>query len=181
MRVYRYVADSDKYECIAPMSATDRKITERFFECRPLFETWKSISVSCDATMGGAGDFPSLYGNIPVFSYRAWEALRPLIENFVEALPIKYPSGQLYYAINVLNIIDVLDRDRAELKLFPNGKVMRVARYSFNDGALRGQHVFKIPDTSGIELFVSSEFKKCVELQKLKGLIFQQVWPPPKR
>jgi hypothetical protein len=40
---------------------------------------------------------------------------------------------------------------------------------------LSGRHMFKIPETKGLEVLVSDEFKHTAHANNLNGLIFYQV------
>jgi hypothetical protein len=175
--IYQYIADPDHFECIAPKSRKDEKFCDRFYECKPMGKGWKPFAVRRDSKMK-VGDFPSLYGFLPVFSQRAWESLRSLIENAVEALPFKHPSGDAYYAINVLDVVDALDLKKSQPVFYATGQVMRVKEHWFKERLVKGKHMFKVPETSGTEVFVSVQFKSVVEEAKLKGLRFAQVYPP---
>lgn len=180
MNIYRIIPDSDSYECIYPR-VEDEDILF-FFDAEPLSAKWVPLPVVLDerlrenvmdAPIPMKGDFPSLYRPTPVFSERAWGALSPLIKGSVEALPLIHPSGDRYFAINVLDVIDCLDL--ATTKLTRNdvtGRVSSIQAYHFRPNLLRGKHMFKLPETKGLEVLVSEEFKQAVENNGLKGLIF---------
>ena len=54
---------------------------------------------------------------------------------------------------------------------------MLFQKYAFkSEEELRGHHIFKIIDEPTRRAFVSDEFKKCVEDNKLTGFIFKLVW-----
>src|SRR5438045_3641668 len=115
MSVYRYIALSDEFESIS-IPGPVMEILALLDPIRrgvPCATGWRPIRVNVDATAGGAGDFPSLQeGAVPVFSERALDALGPLIQGRIEALPIVHPNGQ-YFLINVLDIVDCLDESRS--------------------------------------------------------------------
>jgi hypothetical protein len=172
MQFFKFTPDINKFECIAPASPADDKAIQRIFEAQPLAKKWKPPSVRRDSRFK-PGDFPSFEGPIPVFSERAWIGLQPLIESAVEALPIKHPSGDKYFAIHVLDVVDALDRRKSPVELFPNGKVMEVVHYCFKAKLLKSKHMIRIPESIYLEVLVSDTFKKRVEELKLKGALFQ--------
>src|SRR2546425_226987 len=145
----------------------------------PLFPTWKPIVVHCfDDSPGLEGDFPSLsdFNEIPVLGQRAWDALKPLIGPYAEALPIQHPSKQPFYIVNVLVILNCLDEQRSELtRNEATGRVSRVYGYCFRKDVINDRPIFKTPLQSGSELFVSDEFRKIVEDNDLKGLLFKEL------
>jgi hypothetical protein len=172
MQFFKFTPDINKFECIAPASPADDKAIQRIFEVQPLAKKWKPPSVRRDSRFK-AGDFPSFEGPIPVFSERAWIGLQPLIDSAVEALPIKHPSGDKYFAIHVLDVVDALDRKKSAVKLYADGGVMRVVNYCFKSKPLKGKQIFRIPESVYLEVLVSETFKKRVEELKLKGILFQ--------
>lgn len=187
MNIYKYVPDSDKYDCLDNMQDWDV-----FWTGTLLAPSWTPISVPYYARYGQPSDFPHLCGPLPVFSKRAWHALQPLISKAVEALPlicdtemIPLPRGERkivpagpfgpYFAINVLDIVDCLDHDRSEITLYSNGAVMMVDSYAFKAGCLKDKHILKLPETRDLEVLVSEQFKNVVETNKLQGLKFPRV------
>lgn len=121
-----------------------------------------------------AGDFPSLSGSIPVVSEKAWQILSAYIKNEVEALPLITKTGS-YFALNVLDIVDGLDKEKSEISYRSSGRVSRVFKYVFHEEKIKGKYMFKIPETKGLEVYVSEEFKKLIEENNLKGLDFSKI------
>jgi Immunity protein family (Imm11) len=117
-----------------------------------------------------------LYGPTPVFSHRAWNALQPRVTRSVEALPIFLPSGEPLFAINVLDLVDCLDQATTQLsRSNVTGRVSSVQRYGFKDGACEGKVMFKTPETKGLEVLVTDTFKRAVEANHLRGVIFRKI------
>lgn len=174
MSIYEYCPDSDSFESFLLKSSKDEKTINRLMDCKSIGKAWAPLAIKIDQSMGGKSDFPSMEG-IPVFSERAWRMLEPLIGRHVEALPIRHPKSDVFYAINVLEMVDALDRKKSVVDLYPNGKVMSIEKYVFKATAIRGKSIFKIPETHGVLVFVSEEFRSCVERSKMKGLIFKRL------
>lgn len=53
-----------------------------------------------------------------------------------------------------------------------DGRVAKVVAYCFKPGCLDGLHMFLLPETSGLEVLVSEDFKNLVEANSLEGLRF---------
>ncbi len=174
MTVYEYIADSDKFDCLTLKSTRDEKVADKFAEGKPLAPSWRPIAVVSEPRPKKAGDFPSLFGYMPVFSQRAWDGLRPLISTAVEALPIKHPSGEPYFAINVVAVVDALDLKKSKVVRYPTGQVMAIEEYVFMPKKLAGHHLFKIPESKGREVLLSEEFRQRVAELKLKGLLCRE-------
>jgi len=120
------------------------------------------------------GDFAYLFG--PSMSMKAKSILEPLVGNTVEFLPFETSIGP-YYAINV-SWVDCLDIRHSDVKRFSSGRIMRVNKYSFFNAPMLGIHLFHVPELRASEYFVSNEFKKLVEANDLRGLIFSPVVEP---
>jgi hypothetical protein len=183
MNIYRINSDSGRYEYVNAR-VEDRDLL--FFSSgQPLSGTWVPVPVLLDHRLVDnvmeepqprKGDFPSLYGATPIFSERAWETLYPLVGGSVEALPLIHPSGEKYFAINVLDVVDCLDLTKTKLtRNDVTGRVSSIQEYHFRQHLLTGKHIFKLPETKGLEVLVSEEFKQAVETSELKGLIFRRL------
>ena len=175
MPIYRYVADSDSFACIAPKGPKDRKAIDSLYDDKPKAKKWTPARVSLDVSQGKLGDFPSLYGGIPVFSERAWEILQPLLLGCVEALPLILPTHRKYYAIHVLDVVNALDTEKSVLDYFPNGSVMDIEKIVFKKNAIQNKHMFKLPEKYSSDVYLSDYFKKTVDGNKLKGIEFDKV------
>jgi len=172
MSIFRIVPDSDRFNC---MEAHEKywPILDRFTGSK-LAATWKRIPLLMDTSVGRVGDFPSLRGPVPVFSQRAWNALQPLIEKSVEALPVKCGTHD-YYLINVIDVVDCLDHARSHIKRFSSGRIMLVESYCFRDSCLTTQVIWKLPETASLEVLVSESFRRAVEKSQLQGLLLEKL------
>jgi hypothetical protein len=144
-----------------------------FVKGKPI-NSWKPITVKYVAHGKKSGDFPGLLLNVPVFSKNAWEILQKLVEKDVQAFEITTKVGP-YFVINVLAVIDCLDKKHSEFVYYPNGSIMRVASYVFKKGTIKNHHMFLIPETTGLEVLVTEEFVNVVQDNKLAGVRFEYV------
>lgn len=121
------------------------------------------------------GNIVGLASNIPIFDEKAWSVLEDLIKDEVELLRIEL-TGKIYYAINVLNVLDCIDYDRSEYKTFRDGKrIMAFTKYSFRQDIVKGYNIFKITDEPMRCPFVSDVFRKRVKDSNLKGFAFKRI------
>jgi hypothetical protein len=177
LKHYRYDTAPDDYAQLGLVLGRAVDVCGIYFDDRPLATSWKPLEVAVfrdDLPLDA--DFPSLgdYSDLPVFNQRAWDALRPLIGYCCEALPIIHPSGKPYYLIHVMETIDCLDRERSEFTGDgKHGRISWVHRFSLKTEMLKGKHIFKLPHMSGGDLLVDEEFRKVVEANGLKGLLFK--------
>ena len=114
--------------------------------------------------------------HIPVFDEKAISVLNDLLIGNAEILPLDCKDG-VFYAINVINVIDCIDYERSKYKTFRDGKrIMRFITYVFNEEKIKGTNLFKIIDEPLKRPFVSDEFRKRVVDNKLTGFKFELAW-----
>lgn len=119
------------------------------------------------------GNFPSLGGSVPLaISAQALEVLNTLIKDNVEVLDLMTHVGK-FYALNVFTS-NCLDHSRSVFERFSDGGIMRVDKYAFRPGTLKGKHIFRIPEVWS-HTFVDDVFKQAVEKNRLKGLLFYPI------
>ena len=178
MKYYRYHPDANNFMGIHLLHQ-DHEVIDIRLEPLPLLHSWRPIQVEeGDENPRPNGDFPSLsnYNEIPVVTQQAWDVLRPLIGASCEALPIIHPSGEPFYLIHVMSIIDCLDTKRSRLtRSGIDGRINRISRYGFKREMLNGQHIIKLPFGKGSDLLVDDVFRKAVEENGLRGLIFNEL------
>ena len=173
MKVFRLVPNSNSYSCLETRSKDWPALDQ--FRGVPLSAAWKPLKLRHDDTVGKRGDFPSLRGPIPALSTRAWAALSGLLERSVESLPV-HADGETLYLLNVLDVRECLDHSRSKFKRYESSeRIMYVRSYSFVESAIEGAIMWKVPETVGLEVLVSEEFKKHVDDNKLLGLEFEKV------
>jgi hypothetical protein len=172
MTTYTIISDVDTYDALVLANPNDWDKLDKFTGER-LADTWTPVAVKT-LKVKKAGDFLYLIHHVPVFSERAWQVLQPLVKDSVEALPLKHPK-KIFYAINVLVLVDCLDYSRSQIERFPSGGIMEIERYVFKDGCVEGKHIFKVAEAPLKRVLVSEKFKELVEKNRLEGLIFSKV------
>jgi hypothetical protein len=123
-------------------------------------------------------DFPRLEG-VPVFSVKAVDALRDVLEIHGEVLPLLCEDceGRDYLAFNVTTVIDALDVPRSDVKFFRDGvRVMHVTRYEFIPERLAGVAIFKLPQFAKSTVYVTDAFVQQVQDHGLTGFKFTPLW-----
>ncbi|MFC4321426.1 imm11 family protein [Litchfieldia salsa] len=130
---------------------------------------------------GNVSDFPAGLLSVPTFSERAINVLGDLFAGKVELLPLLTEVANSYYAGNVVNVLDCIDEDHAEVRLFDDGQVMKYTRYAFLEDKIKDEDLFKIlvHDSKRIlktKVFVSDRFREAVLEAGLKGFEFIEVW-----
>lgn len=174
MAVWEITFDSDTFQHLEVPSSENLAWMDTFIG-DSLVNVWQPITVSISWDRNKIqGDFPSIGGAPPVFNERALHFLQPLIQNDIEALPLICPTEKLY-AINIIKVLDCLDKEKSQIKYLSSGRVMRIERYVFKEGCLADSNIFKIPEQIKNRHYVSDAFKSMVEMKNLKGMVFKQI------
>lgn len=186
MKIFKLSFGNNDYEWlqpIVPMSYDEM----HSFDGRSHIKGWKPIKVKKmepdkdEPKDLPLGDVPNL-SFAPAFSKRSIDALYNLIKDDVEILDLNCDEGE-FYCINIIKILDVIDRKNSIYKTFNDGKrIMRFIKYSFVlNSDIKNANIFKIEEHKHSNMpFVSEAFKKCVEDNKLEGFVFEEVWDSEK-
>lgn len=176
MKIWEMSSDANNYDNFTLCNKSDwDRLLAYGFDGKSIKCTWTVFRVE-ELESIRKGDMPCLFGSIPVFSFRAVEGLREYLDNSAEILPISYDKGE-YFIINVTNVIDCVDYEKAEVKRFKSsGKIMRFIKYAFKHEAIKNEHIFKISEFSKSAVFVSDDFKNDILNHGLEGFLFSEVW-----
>ncbi len=180
MNVSALRSDCNRYQNLVFASRKDWPILDQFDAGR-LIQSWAppSVKVLRDDKFNRnlpPGDFPHLAVAVPVFSLRAINVLRDMLEENGQILPLSCAEGE-YYAFNVTTFIDALDESHSEVERFESsGRIMQVLKYAFFSDRLAGATIFKIPQFPGSEVYVTDKFRKLVIDNSLLGFKFVNLW-----
>ncbi len=147
------------------------------FDGRPKAAEWQELNVKIydeDKTLP-ISDF--LGFTIPIFSEKAVEVLHPLLDGSAEILDVNLQNRR-FYAVNVIAVLDVLDRENSKYLTYRDGqRIMVIKDYAFIKNVELMQHnIFKLAEEPVRRPFVSDVFKNTVEQNGLTGFDFKLVW-----
>ncbi|HYG36923.1 MAG TPA: DUF1629 domain-containing protein [Clostridia bacterium] len=174
MKIHRYRTNANQYACLE-FPGDRREHSQPFFDCERIADTWRPLEMRVDLSQGPLCDFPALLAIIPVVSTKAKDTLSKLMGESVEFLPV-HVCGRPYFALNVLSVVDALDKPKCTFRRYSNGLIAEVTNYAFKPEALRGIHIFKLPETKFGEVLVSDQFIEAVTGANLIGLRPLLVW-----
>ena len=158
MKVYTLRSDVNKYRGFYYTNEDDVVEFNRRFDGRSMKNTWTGEEKFAFVTRRlPRGDISGLSSHIPVFNSKAVKALSDFLESNGELLPITC-NAERYFVFNVTKVIDALDEDNCELKLFDGGAIMDVETFSFFPERLQGITLFKIPQLILADVFVTDPF-----------------------
>ena len=174
MRIYKLGFDSNNYENFLIDKRGDQDFMH-MFDGTPLLSDWMP-----QILLRNDGRRPLPDGSdaslLPIFSKKALDCLLPLIKEDVEILPFEFEKGTMY-GVNVLSVINALNREKADIVLFPNSqRILDIKKFAFYDEAVRGRNIFKISDKKYGYVFVSEAVYKAIEENGLEGFDLRLVY-----
>jgi hypothetical protein len=176
MSIWLWRANSNRFRAMDLCNERDQAVINRF-SGQPFGSSWQPVRVRLltDEEEGQTGmptgDCPNLESQVPVLSQRAVDALGALLTDNGEVLPLSCDEGS-YYAYNVTRVIDALDKERSKIVYFDDGQVLDIDHHVFDLTHLRGVTVFKVPETAGSDVFVTTAFVRAVQEAGLTGFKF---------
>jgi hypothetical protein len=136
-------------------------------------QNWRRPPVEVRGKTLRLKDFVSWMFQVPVCSERAKLALEPIISHCAEFLPLILIRGINYYAINVVKVVNCLDKKRSEVAYYHNPKkTMAIHSYVFLKNKIENVPIFKVPELDGSTVFVTQKFVDVIIANKLTGVSF---------
>lgn len=181
MTVYRIKPDTN-YPLLATASdAESRKVP--WFNGRSIRDKWVDVEVQLVTEEGmmpsnEASDFPHfLSAGMLVCSAKAWGHLESLVANNIEVFKLNCGNceDEVFYAVNVVRVIDCLDYSRSAISYRPSGRMKRPVPMFLRSECFGEEPIFKIPEWAITDIFVTDAFKDVVEQNELIGLTFTKI------
>lgn len=171
MNYFRFIVNSNEFHTFKTVQHTHVDWLLQF-KGKPLAASWQPLATALSFAES-LGDFSHFAAHVPVVNQHALTMLAPLIGDAVEALPLAPNSdlGDNYFLLNVINVIDCLDLQRAQLEK-ARGIITNIRHYAFLESSLLGSHIFRIKGYEIGGVFVSEKFKTLVEENHLTGLMW---------
>jgi len=169
VKLFRFVPDTDEFGYL-----DNSGDWSAFEDGIPIKKKWKPLTVKYVPHGKKKGDFPGLFLTVPAFSPKAWEVLKPLVEKDVQACEITTKEGT-FFVINVIAVLDCLDKKRTEFEYYSDGDIMRVESFVFKKGSTKGHHFFKVKEIVDLDVVVTQDFVDAVKANKLRGALFEHL------
>jgi len=170
------------YEWILPERQEDFDLLR--FNGAPRLAYWAPIRMKLHREGSGEfgrdwrrceSDFPHLGGGELILRERALTALRSLLENYGELLPL-ICADTTVWLFNVTTVVPGLDQDRSQLERMDSGKVIKINKPAFRKHVVQDLAVFKVPEALYGKIYFGEEFVQKVRSSRLAGLDFKPVW-----
>lgn len=176
------ILGSDKYEFIDCVIEDDYEVFNSL-QGLPVADTWEPVRVvrvriDDDGEATQPSDFPCYPGGDLILRQRAVFALRDILEEGGEILPLKTDDNVPLFVLNVTRVLDAKDEDKSHIVRFPDsGQSMTVWAHAFHEPVIRDVPFFKLP-YRGSPMFVGEPFRERVQEAGLVGLDFILAWSP---
>jgi hypothetical protein len=171
MRIFSFYPDGEN--ALTLVEAEDEYFEDHFVGER-MADGWNPPRVNILGKSKPVRDFVSWSLSAMVVSPRARNALQPLIANHVEFLPLTTVNGEMLFAVNVIEVLECLDRSASEASFSPDDpkRIIHINRFVFLPERIRNVPLFKVPEWPGA-IFVSEEFAEIVVHAGLSGAGFE--------
>ncbi len=182
--IWELRADVNHYQNLGLLHLEkDWQIPTYSFNGTPLKSQWNPLDVYIEDPQLLPSDFPSITGIPLIVTGKSYSTIFPLIGEHVEFLPLNSTDFYLkdLFAVNVLTVIDCLDRDQSKIVYFSDGNVADVEQFVFKLDCLGNAPIFKIPEHRVNRTFVSDAFKRLIEKNNLVGLMFLPIFNAPEQ
>jgi len=152
---------------------TDLEYFQTHFSGEPMAKNWTPPPLTLLNKSKRLKDFISFALCAPTVSERAKAALEPLIGPFCEFLPLIRLKNVDYYAINVLLVVDCVDRENSRILYSPTDpeRILTVSEYRFIKSRIPDAPIFKA--LAWTEPFVRGDFVDCVIDNLLTNAVFR--------
>lgn len=125
-------------------------------------------------------DFPFHKHGILCCETKILQEIQPILGHEIEVLPI-HVEGYEYSLLNVVNVLDALDKPKCGFEHFRSGDVKKIFRYAFKEEVLKGTYIFKTPELTVTDIYCTDAFRDLVLSRGWTGLKFTQVYPVDER
>lgn len=128
---------------------------------------------------GIVSDFPKFWGfsGTLLCSTRAKICLADSLQNDVEFIPFIYEE-EVYYVINVLRVLDVIDYEKATFRKLDTGLVIGIDNYAFKQDEMKNVKMFKLllnGKNYYTETFITEDIKRRIHEFGLTGIRLVEV------
>lgn len=180
MQIYIFRADVNRFNNFL---ITDNESSQMIDKCinshlrnENLSDLWITPNVKFAYKLKSRkmGNFPSLGLCHPVFDKKAKEILFDILEPNGEMLSLNC-EGETYYIFNIITVSNALDKETSNIRYWQDGRIERIFEYEFFTEKFGKENIFKLPYRSSY-VYVTGDFLRRVQENKLKGAEFTLVW-----
>jgi len=184
MKIFKLDIDDNNTQLIVPDIEGLELLKYKIFDGKKKADFWKdSIWYMFNPTVEATnfisfGVFSSL-----VFDQAVYDSeLYPILERAGEILPVRL-KDKTFYVLNITEVINALDDENTEWKLYDDGTKDTISNYQFLTRRFTNSSLFKIPETHTTEIFtyhdsiiLEEDFYSIYRKLNFTGLQFIEVY-----
>ncbi|MDB5123563.1 MAG: hypothetical protein JWP94_1692 [Mucilaginibacter sp.] len=184
MKIYSVRPDSNNVQWVIPIVPEENILSVLSFDCITKKNGFDNIEWYIFNPKERKGNFYTGVNGALIFDQEVYDSdLSILFEMAGEILPIKLENGEILYALNVLECVNMLNQKETTYDIYDSGKRGRILNYSFHPDRLSESSIFKIPETSRVEIltytdvkYPDDEFYTVYKESGFTGLVFEEIW-----
>lgn len=145
-------------------------LAKNYFEpAQPVSEKWCTLFMMRGEPMKHPDFFEIEGTDVIAMSENAAGVMKPLLAQ-TELLPIETDAGK-YYALNVLNFVDCLNKEESDYVETKDGKIVSYSSLEFDEKKIGDASIFRLPQLP-YQVFAASDIEDRCEEDELRGLLF---------
>jgi hypothetical protein len=160
---FRFPLDGDKI-------LFDELVSNCFENSQPVSDKWQTLYMLRTEPKKHSDFFEIEQSDVIAISQKAADCLKQLIASTIELLPIETDAGK-YYALNVLNFVDCLNRKESVYVAAKDGVIASYSSLEFFQDKIPKHGFFKIPELPYCTFVSDYVLDECEE-NFLQGLVF---------
>lgn len=194
MKIYWLHSDVTKYPFFYALddeASEKAKILLDNYPIEPIGSRWTPPTIAIDERDRDAWptDFTMVNYNStwPMFSSRAVEVLRDLLEPDGELLPVECEEGE-FYIYRISHVLNAVDIKHSVCTYYDDGNMEDIKKPAIVESRVGNHHLFRLPryikgkpKTFWDEIYVTEHFVDRLKVSDLEGYKCELKWPWPKR
>lgn len=183
MDIYKIKTDTNNVQLLALSNPEEQTLNNLRFDARPRKQDWKKPKTYIFNPTVSPKNFFALPVAALVFDKVALNVFQNVFEMAGEILELEQEQGPDIYLLNVLDCMNALDTNKTTWQITADGVRSRILNYAFHkERALNESTLFKIPETSHVDIFCFSgikhkadEFYSLYHEHGMSGLVFEKI------
>jgi hypothetical protein len=155
-------------------------VEDKFDNSLPIAAIWRPLYLIRDEPKKMPDFFDISNTGVIAVSEQALSKLESQINSGIEFLPLETDAGK-FFAINVLKVIDCLDKERSKFTATQAGIIINYSFLEFDSEKINGNMIFKIPELP-YTVLVTQDLQDICDEEYLQGLSFDSesnlLWYP---
>jgi len=160
MKIYKITENIDIVQWVLPRVSEDRILKLLTFDCELKGNAYENINWYIHNPKKKRSNFYMGINGALIFDKVVYDSeIYTSLEMAGEILKIKMENGECLFVLNVMECINILDYNKTIWNYYDDGSRGRILEYAFYNEGVSESTLFKIPETSSVDIFTYSEAK----------------------